>query len=73
MSEELKKKGWLKRTTIGEPRLSEIVDLYKSLGYEVRIEPVILDEMDDDCRRCYKNDMNKVGTVYVRKRKKEIG
>ena len=71
MSKELKKEGWLKRTTIGEPRLSEIVELYKSLGYEVRVEPVTLEEMDEDCRRCYKNDIDKVGTVYVRKKKKE--
>ena len=71
MSKEIKKEEWVRRTTVGEPRLSEIVELYKSLGYEVRIEPVTLDEVDEDCRRCYKNDVNKVGTVYVRK--KEIG
>ena len=73
MSKELKKEGWLKRTTIGEPRLSEIVELYKSLGYEVRIEPVTLEDMDNDCRRCYENNVDKVGTVYVRKKKKEVG
>ena len=73
MSKELEKEGWLKRTTIGEPRLSEIVELYKSLGYEVRIEPVTLEDMDNDCRRCYENNVDKVGTVYVRKKKKEVG
>ena len=38
MSEELKKQGWVKRTTIGEPRLSEIVTEYKALGFEVHLE-----------------------------------
>ena len=68
MSEELEQKGWIKRTTIGEPRLSEIVELYKSLGYEVRVEPVKIDELDEECRRCYKNEANEVKTVYVKKK-----
>ena len=68
MSEELEKKGWIKRTTIGEPRLSEIVELYKSLGYEVRLEPVKLDELDEECRSCYESEIGEVKTVYVRKK-----
>ena len=67
MSEELKKEGWIQRTTIGEPRLSEIVELYKSLGYAVRVEPVNLDELNEDCQRCYKNEVDELKTVYVRK------
>jgi hypothetical protein len=68
MPEELEKKGWIKRTTIGEPRLSEIDELYKSLGYEVRVEPVRFDELDDDCRRCYEEYIDDVKTVYVTKK-----
>jgi hypothetical protein len=67
-SEELKKQGWVKRTTIGEPKLSEIVDEYKALGFDVRLEPVNLDEMYEECRRCYGKDVDKIKTVYVRKR-----
>ena len=65
---ELEKGGWIKQTTIGEPRLSEIVELYKSLGYEVRLEPVKLDELDEECRKCYEDEGDKVKTVYVRKK-----
>jgi hypothetical protein len=68
MSEELEQKGWIKRTTTTEPRLSEIVELYKSLGYEVRVEPVRLDELDADCRRCYEDEVEEVKTVYVKKK-----
>ena len=64
---ELEKEGWVKQTTIGEPRLSEIVELYESLGYEVRLEPVTLDELDEECRRCYEGEIDDVKTVYVRK------
>jgi len=66
---ELEKEGWIKQTTIGEPRLSEIIELYKSLGYEVRLEPVKLDELDEECRKCYEDEGDKVKTVYVRKKK----
>jgi signal recognition particle subunit SEC65 len=69
MSEELEKEGWIKRTTIGEPRLSEIVEEYKSLGFEVHLEPVNPDELDEECRRCYVNEADKFKTVYVRKRR----
>jgi hypothetical protein len=69
MSEELKKNGWIKRTTIDEPRLSEIVDEYETLGFEVRLEPVNLNELDEKCRRCYRNDVDRFKTVYVRKRR----
>ena len=68
MPEELEKKAWIKRTTIGGPRLSEIDKLYKCLGYEVRVEPVRFDELDDDCRRCYEEYVDDVKTVYVTKK-----
>lgn len=68
MSEELGNEGWIKRATIDEPRLREIVDEYESLGFEVRLEPVNLDELKEECRRCYGNDAAKFKTVYVRKK-----
>ena len=40
---ELKEEGWEKRTIIAEPKLSEIVAEYESLGFEVRLEPINLD------------------------------
>jgi hypothetical protein len=66
---ELEEEGWVKQTTIGEPRLSEIAELYKSLGYEVRLESVKLDELDEECRRCYEGEVDEVKTVYVRKKR----
>lgn len=40
-------KGWTKQFTTDEPRLSEAVELYKSLGYEVRLEPASFDETSE--------------------------
>jgi len=69
---ELEKEGWVKQTTIGEPRLSEIVELYKSLGYEVRLEPAKLDELDEECKRCYEGEIDEVKTVYIRKKNRLV-
>jgi len=68
VEEELKKNGWIKQTTIGEPRLSECVELYKSLGFEVHLEPVILSELDEECRKCYEleGDIGTLRTIYTR-------
>lgn len=30
--------GWVRRTTIGEPRLSELAENYRWMGYEVHVE-----------------------------------
>jgi hypothetical protein len=40
---ELDKEGWTRQFMADEPRLSEAVELYKSLGFEVHFEPVVLD------------------------------
>ena len=68
MEEKLTRNGWVKRTTIGEPRLSECVELYKSLGFEVRLEPIILNELDEECRKCYEleGDIGTLKTIYTR-------
>jgi hypothetical protein len=68
MPQELEKHGWIKRTTIGEPRLSEIVNEYKALGFEVHLEPINLEEIDEECRRCYGKNVDKFKTIYVRKK-----
>jgi signal recognition particle subunit SEC65 len=31
---------WKRRMVASEPRLSEIVEMYESLGYEVKLEPL---------------------------------
>lgn len=38
LTRRLESEGWIRQSTIGEPRLSEMVSTYQRLGYEVRIE-----------------------------------
>ena len=65
--EKLKRKGWTRCFTTDEPRLSEAVELYKSLGCEVRLEPASFDEASEVCKTCLLTDCGKYKTIYTRK------
>ena len=69
VEEDLKRKGWVKQFTTDEPRLSEAVELYKSLGYEVRLEKAVLNEDNETCRTCFLVDCDKCKTIYIRRKK----
>ena len=56
-----------------EPRLAEIVELYESLGFEVRLEPVDPEDPDwseEDCNFCIDDPAMAEATrvVYTRPR-----
>jgi len=65
--QELKKEGWEKRFTIDEPRLSEMVEQYKELGFEVLLEPV--DLSSEECTSCIAVDPKRYKTIYTRLKK----
>jgi hypothetical protein len=65
----LQKDGWVRQTTIGEPRLSEIVQNYKAMGFEVHVEE--FKTGGEGCNTCFEAGQEMgftYGTVYVRKR-----
>jgi hypothetical protein len=70
---DLLAEGWVKQTTIGEPRLSEIVENYRQLGYEVHVvEHREESESGAGCNTCFTAgaEMGQVyGDVYIRKGK----
>lgn len=61
------KKGWRKMGTYGEPRLSELIQMYAELGFEVRLEPF---EPSDgtECSECMRGSAERYRTVYTRKK-----
>ena len=60
--------GWMPRF-IGDARqVKEATDLYTELGFEVRTEPVSVDDMGDDCSDCQVLILLAFKTVYTRKR-----
>ena len=66
--EKLKQEGWEKRFTIDEPHLSEMVEQYKELGFEVRLEPV--DTSSEECTECLTDPVfsDRYKTIYTRKK-----
>ena len=71
----LLKDGWKRQTTIGEPRLSEIVQNYKAMGFEVHVEE-FKTEGDAGCTTCFDAGQGMgfmYGTVYIRKRGEAAG
>jgi len=70
---ELLAQGWTLQTTIGEPRLSEIVENYRQLGYEVLVLEHPEEPDPQACNVCFSAGTcasaaksQTVGDVYVR-------
>ena len=70
--EELKREGWMRQFTTDEPRLSEAVELYRSLGYEVHLEPAAFNEENETCKMCVQADCQKHKTIYIRRKTTEV-
>ena len=63
---ELDKEGWTRQFTADEPRLSEAVELYKSLGFEVHLEPVVPDGNSAECTACLEVMCSRYKIIYTR-------
>ncbi len=63
--EELRAQGWTRQFLADEPRLSEAVELYRSLGLEVHLEP-LPPEGEGECRSCLEADPGRFRVIYTR-------
>jgi hypothetical protein len=59
--------GWERRFMTDGARAQEVVELYASLGYEVRAEPVRREDVADDCEDCQLVMLLKFATIYTRR------
>ncbi|MBI5584505.1 MAG: hypothetical protein HY892_11845 [Deltaproteobacteria bacterium] len=68
--EELENQGWVRQFMADEPRLSEAVEEYQELGFEVHLEP--LDPLQppegQECIRCLTADGNRYKIIYTRRK-----
>ena len=64
--EKLTEQGWTRQSTNDEPRLSELVQLYRDIGYEVHLEPFHPEE-EPGCSECMNNSVERYKTIYVKK------
>jgi len=67
--DELKQQGWTRQFVTDEPRLSEAVELYQEIGYEVHLEPTSFEELNQICKNCFEGDCEKYRTIYIRRKK----
>jgi hypothetical protein len=69
-STQLQAEGWTRRFIALGRRLNEAAELYSQLGYEVRLEPVNLDEEEsmgaESCKDCFVTVQAR--TIYTRPR-----
>ncbi|MFX1527492.1 MAG: hypothetical protein ACFFB4_07950 [Promethearchaeota archaeon] len=63
----LRGKDWERGFTVEENRVNEYVELYESIGYEVRVEPAVPDEQEE-CQTCLKADFNNLRTIYIKRK-----
>jgi hypothetical protein len=71
--EELLKRGWEKRFLADEPRLSEMKEMYESIGFDVLLEPLPANEESSECTEsgctaCLDLDPARYRTIYTRAR-----
>jgi hypothetical protein len=65
--EQLLAEGWKKQSTLDESRLSEAVQTYKEIGFEVTL--VSFDpEQESSCTMCMQNTPEKYQTIFTRPR-----
>ena len=67
---ELERERWVRQFTADEPRLSEAVELYESLGFEVHLEPVTPGESAEQCQICFEEGEYK--TIYTRPKRADM-
>ena len=58
--------AWIRRNIIDEPRLSELVELYESLGYEVMLKDFIAEVHPNECSECMAASPKKYKIIYTR-------
>lgn len=59
---------WEKRNTVGKDRVSELTELYESLGFEVKVESYTGPEnAEETCESCYGDPAGEYYVIYTRK------
>ena len=66
---ELLAQGWTRRNFEEPTHAKELVELYQSLGYEVRIEALKPESFPDQCQTCGLSVCSSYVLIYTRKSK----
>ena len=58
--------GWERQNPLDKPHLSEVAEMYRETGFEVRIEPFDPDG-ESGCTECMQASTEKYKTIYTRR------
>lgn len=67
--------GWTRRIVACEPRLSEVIELYKESGFEVLLKNMppkktaddcVKEQEKEECRECFDGFEEKYRIIYTR-------
>jgi hypothetical protein len=64
---QLEAEGWQRQFTADPARLEEMVDFYKSLGFEVQLEPACEEKPLEACASCFEKFCDQYKTIFVRR------
>lgn len=59
--------GWERRFLVDGTRAAEAAQLYRALGFEVRLEPLAPGDQDVPCDACLIASLLRFQTVYTRR------
>jgi len=63
---------WLRRSIIDNHRVSEQVEMYESIGFEVVVKDVDPEHLPEEyCKECYIANPEKYKILYTRKKEDE--
>ncbi|EFK09279.1 conserved domain protein [delta proteobacterium NaphS2] len=75
ITETLENQGWQRRFAAAEPRLTEAVEMYRELGFQVHVEPLPTQEKGPDeqaqedettCRACFAGYEDQYSIIFTR-------
>jgi hypothetical protein len=66
---ELIAQGWERRFIADDKRALDALEMYEELGHEVRVEPITLEELKEECHGCLVI-LKQLKAVYTRKKLK---
>ena len=58
--------GWERRSILDEPRLSEVVEMYKDMGLEVKVVELKPEMIEEGCGTCLVAGLERYKVVYTR-------
>ncbi len=64
---ELIRQGWERRFTADRQRVQEALAMYAQMGFEVRAEPVRLEDLPEGCETCLLVGLLQFQTIYTRR------